>query len=229
MNTEKLKDLFGPIYDILFQRKKISKYWGGAFNGQEIRRQIFKDICACCNVAKIYETGSFRGNTTLFMQENGNVKVYSIESSPRFYRYAKLRFLFNPNIKVYKGDSREKLRDLIVDDSKEAVFFYLDAHWREDLPLAEEIEIIFSRLSNAIILIDDFKVENDEGYRYDDYGPGKALNLDYLKDNMRELPPVFFPISSAEETGSKCGCVVITNNLKTAANIEKSQVLYRYH
>jgi hypothetical protein len=32
----------------------------------------------------------------------------------------------------------------------------------------------------TVAMIDDFRVPGDEGYAYDDYGPGKALTADYL-------------------------------------------------
>lgn len=228
MSTNTLKDLFLPVYDIAFRRKKFNNMWHGAFNGQKIRRQIFKDIIEYCGVKHIYETGSFRGNTTLYMHQNSNLKVDSVEAITVFYRYSKLRFLFNSDIAIHRGDSREILRKLITRDSNEPLFFYLDAHWAEDLPLAEEIEIIFSRLSNAIILVDDFKVENDNGYTYDDYGPGKVLNLEYIEGSLGNSAFIFFPISSENETDPKRGCVAITNNKFSAGNLKQSRHLVQY-
>jgi hypothetical protein len=57
------------------------------------------------------------------------------------------------------------------------LFFYFDAYSNEDLPLAEEIDIIFGRSPHAVVMIDDFEVTDDPGFAYDDYGPGKALNM----------------------------------------------------
>jgi hypothetical protein len=39
-----------------------------------------------------------------------------------------------------------------------SLFVYLDAHWNDDLPLAEELEIVFGACPNAIVMIDDFNV-----------------------------------------------------------------------
>jgi hypothetical protein len=61
------------------------------------------------------------------------------------------------------------------------VFFYLDAHWNDDLPLADEVDIVFQRCPKAIVMIDDFEVPSDAGYGYDDYGPGKALISGYIR------------------------------------------------
>jgi hypothetical protein len=55
------------------------------------------------------------------------------------------------------------------------ILFYLDAHWNDDLPLEEELELIFSVHPHAVVMIDDFQVPDDPGYQFDEYGPGKAL------------------------------------------------------
>ena len=58
--------------------------------------------------------------------------------------------------------------------------FYLDAHWNDHLPLREEVELALKHFAKAVLIIDDFAVPDDPGYAFDDYGPGKALTLDYL-------------------------------------------------
>ncbi len=60
------------------------------------------------------------------------------------------------------------------------VFIYLDAHWEDDLPLAEELRIIAGAWRSAVVMIDDFQVSDDDGYGFDDFGPGKALTQSYL-------------------------------------------------
>ena len=74
------------------------------------------------------------------------------------------------------------LRELTQEPIDRAVptLFYLDAHWHEYLPLRDELEIALGQFANAVVLIDDFQVPDDPGYGFDDYGPGKTLNLEYL-------------------------------------------------
>ena len=228
MSKESLKTTVKPVFDLIFRQNKINNTWGGAFNGQEIRRNIFKDMVSLCEAKEILETGSFRGTTTDYMHRNSNLKVQSIEAQLQFYRYSKFRFLFNPNIKVYYGDSRLKLKELLDKSTPNVKFFYLDAHWSEDLPLGEEINIIFQRVKDAVILIDDFKVEGDSGYTFDSYGETKTLNLDYLKKNVVNTFDVFFPISSASETGTRRGCCVITNSPTLSKKIEQSEYLNKF-
>jgi len=91
------------------------------------------------------------------------------------------------------------------------LFAYLDAHWEADLPLAEELEIVFGWDSDAIVMIDDFQVPDDPGYGYDDYGPGKALTPDLVDPACRAfgLEQLYPVLASANETGVKRGCVIL--------------------
>ena len=68
-------------------------------------------------------------------------------------------------------------------------------------------------------MIDDFQVPDDPGYGFDDYGEGKVLNLDYLRDVISKFDiSVFFPICRSEqETGAKRGCVVLARGLMADA------------
>ena len=85
------------------------------------------------------------------------------------------------------------------------------AHWYQDLPLADEIDIIAGAWRDYAILVDDFKVPGDDGYAYDDYGPGKCLDMDYLKPVLaRNQLRAFFPTTrSKDESGGRPGYVVV--------------------
>lgn len=156
----------------------------GPFNGQAARQALFVQIMAKVRPRAIVETGTFLGTTTELMSQTG-LPVFTIEFDPRNYRFACARFWRRQNVKLIQGDSRTALLMLFDGDlyplSGHTVFFYLDAHWHDDLPLAEEIDIVFTRCPSAVVMIDDFEVPFDEGYGYDDYGPGKALVLEYIK------------------------------------------------
>lgn len=186
--------------------------WGGPFNGQKFRQRILFDLLYCFPVTAIVETGTFRGTTTAFFAATA-LPVYTTEIHRRFFWYSRLHFLFNRNlIHLYNKDSRSFLRALSEDPSvpKDSVFFYLDAHWGEDLPLREELEIIFSKWSRPIVMIDDFAVPATD-YGFDSYGPDKTLNLKYLESAVSTYKlSVFFPAATpSEETGTKRGSVVL--------------------
>jgi hypothetical protein len=122
------------------------------------------------------------------------------------------------------------LRDLAanVQFPKSKVFFYLDAHWQEHLPLAEELEIIFTSWREAVVMVDDFKVPGSD-YAYDDYGPGKALTLEYL-DRLRhlELTPFFPAVPSELETGLKRGSVVLCREAIVTERLSRIESLTIY-
>ena len=156
----------------------------GPFNGQTARQALFVDIITRTGPHAIVETGTFLGATTEFMSQTG-LPVFTIEARPRNYGFARTRFWRKRNVKLLYGDSRTGLHKLFDGAlhplSRLTIFFYLDAHWSDDLPLAEEIDIIFGHCPMAVVMIDDFEVPSDTGYGFDDYGPGKALVADYIK------------------------------------------------
>ena len=90
--------------------------------------------------------------------------------------------------------------------------FYLDAHWEDSLPLAEEVEIVLLRFKRFVIMIDDFAVPGDEGYTYDDYGLGKRLSLRDFPFHKDLRVRVFSPNRhSSQESGARRGCIVLAS------------------
>jgi hypothetical protein len=73
-----------------------------------------------------------------------------------------------------------------------------------------------------IVMIDDFQVPNSE-YLFDDYGPGKTLNLSYLDPTTSAYKlSVFFPAeTSSGETGARRGSVVLCHGM-TGLEVEKN-------
>ena len=188
--------------------------WGGPCNGQRARQSLVREIIGAIRPTRIIETGTYRGTTTAWLREVGQVPVITIENSRWFWGYSTYRFRADSNVSVRRGDSRKVLASLTKNGrlADTPTFFYLDAHWEADLPLREELEIIFSACSRAVVMIDDFQVPGDPGYAYDDYGRGKALTLEYTRPVAERFDlAIFFPAAaSAEETGARRGCVVLT-------------------
>jgi hypothetical protein len=90
------------------------------------------------------------------------------------------------------------------------VFFYLDAHWYEDLPLADELNLIRDGWTNWVAMVDDFAVPGDQGYGFDDYGPGRRLSIEYLPGRVTETAGIFWPRGSSEaETGARRGTLIV--------------------
>jgi hypothetical protein len=156
----------------------------------------------------VLETGTFRGTSTAFFAAVTGTPVETVEISARYYEYSRRRLERLPGITVHLGDSRGFLRDQARKRPDATALIYLDAHWGDDLPLAEELHIIASEWTHSIVMIDDFEVPGDTGYEFDEVAPGKALTRSYLPD----MPgwALFYPgIPSSEETGRRRGCVVL--------------------
>jgi hypothetical protein len=194
-----------------FLSPNLKESWEGPFNGQHCRQRIFSDLVARVAFNAIVETGTFRGSTTGFLATFG-LPVYTVEVNARFYAYSALRlFRRRHTIHRYQGDSATFLRGLANNEQfpKSNVLFYLDAHWGEHLPLREEIEVIFTNWNSTVVMVDDFQVPGTD-YGYDDYGPGKVLNMSYLEPIQYLQLHAFFPVAEAkQETGAKRGSVVL--------------------
>jgi hypothetical protein len=189
---------------------EIQDGWGGALNGQVGRQEIFKEIINAWNPSALIETGTFRGITTEWLAELSKLPIYTCEKNKRYYFQAKDRLEKFTNVNVSLTDSREHLRHLAeLPLSQERCMIYLDAHWEEDLPLQEEIAIIFAAFKNPLVIVDDFRVPFDFGYKYDDYGDGKIISISLLDNILPQGVSVGFPsIHSSLETGARRGCAL---------------------
>ncbi len=194
--TKQIEYLHKQAYDL----KRISYHPNqavapAAFNGQFSKHRIFSALCGRFQFDAFVETGTHLGKTTEFLASHGK-PVYSVECNPTFHEEAQYVLHHLPMVHLTLADSPEFLRRLLDTDlPHEAMsFFYLDAHWNNPLPLADEIRIIATQHPHAIVMVDDFKVENDEGYGYDVYNFGQEITFGFLQEPLRESNwQIFFP------------------------------------
>ncbi len=189
--------------------------WGGPFNGQRGREAIAQELIDKLRFDAIIETGTYRGITTEWFAQHFTGPIESCEINRLYYLQAAHRLNGYPHVTLTLADSRDFLREKVRRLAKGSrVLFYLDAHWEEALPLVDELRIILGGQLDVVVMIDDFKVPFDDGYAFDDYGPGKALKLellDFLKNSRVRL---FFPqLPSSEETGAGRGVCVLSERL----------------
>jgi hypothetical protein len=202
-----------------------SNPYGGAFNGQCGRQQIFVDLFRTFRFTHIVETGTFYGVTTEFLARETNLRVFTVEAFRPAYELAKIRLRQYPNVQMFLGDSRWFLRQMAGFIPRDGTpFFYLDAHWEQDLPLKEEIGIVFGSYPRCVVMIDDFQVPNDSGYTFDDFGPSGALTLEYIKPVTNGLSFAYPKLPSSRESGSKRGCIVLASgfDLRKVPSLELS-------
>jgi predicted O-methyltransferase YrrM len=182
-----------------------------ALNGMRHRQAIVKALIACYDPAVIIETGTYKGHTTRFFAARAR-RVVTIELNPEFHARAVATFAGTSNVTCLQGSSDQVLNAGIAGvDLSQRTLFYLDAHWNEHLPLLQELEIIATRYPNALVVIDDFKVDGDPGYGFDDYGPVTGrLTLDAIASVAVGRFQAWFPaISSSQETGKVRGWIVL--------------------
>lgn len=115
------------------------------------------------------ETGTYLGNGIKRVLDEYN-KIYSIELSQKWYDYNVEQFKTNENVKMFFGDSKKVLPQLL-NDIKEPVTIYLDAHYsgsftefgEEETPLLKELEFLKNREYDDIIIIDDCRLLGKSG------------------------------------------------------------------
>lgn len=205
-------------------------WWALPMNSQASRTELTRQLMAQCKIARVIETGTFLGTTTEFFAASG-LPVITAEFNPKAAAQARQRLAKYKNVDLREGDSVEILRALLDEpfDRTVATLFYLDAHWEERLPLREEAEIALTNFPKAVLLIDDFAVPDDQGYGFDDYGPGKRLDLSYLLSGQFPPVSVYFPSTpSARENGARRGCVIVTADAGLAAILDTIPLLRRW-
>ena len=135
-----------------------------AFNKMPQTAAFVKDLKEKYKLEAALETGTWSGNTTKFLSCIFG-EVYSIEIDKNYYNLSKQNLRLFKNARVYFGNSATALLPLL--NSKmlgKRLFCYLDAHWYEHWPLADEL----SSINKGIVCIGDFDIQ-EPGYGFDSY------------------------------------------------------------
>ena len=199
------------------------------FNGQAARRAIVDRLVSTLRFDLCIETGTFLGFTTSYFARNFP-HVYSIEVNPLYCNVARKNLQVFENVELINGDSVAALKTLVPQIGDRRCFVYLDAHWEDHLPLIEELELL-ATVGHTLIVVDDFQNRGDAGYRYDNYGKGKALDYATFSPVFHKLNySVFEPnIAASLETGYKRGYVICTTNAQFADMLDRLTDLTRVH
>lgn len=206
--------------------------FGGPMNGQRIRQQIFRHLDREAIFDAFVETGAYMGTTTEMLARYGR-PVFACELNWNYYRFALSRLSLCKNVVLAPMDSRSFLRKFTANYDRvyKHPFFYLDAHWHDDLPLADEIEIICSSFKEFVIMVDDFRVPTSD-YGYDRYSEENTLEFSYLERKVKNLDryAVCFPSWDSEtETGFRRGTLVMIPAQFYEAHFKSYRGLYRYN
>jgi hypothetical protein len=172
----------------------------GPFNGQRHRTASVRAMFEAVPFKVVIETGTFRALTTRYLSELTDAPIATAEVSQSYYDYSRRRLAGRKNVQQFLGQSPAVLAKLAQDPSWTVTpaFFYLDAHWHEYLPLVDELSIIVKAWPEFVAMVDDFKVDGDSGYVYDDYGPGKSLDISLVRRPEFANLHVFWPSAPAK-------------------------------
>lgn len=203
--------------------------WHRPLNGQARRREMMSDLIREVRPTRVIETGTFRGATAAFLRQRSGVPVTTVEFDHRKFLYCTSKFRCDSGVEVLHGDSAQLIpRILDKSGGDDTILCCLDAHWGEHLPLAQEVQAILTAGCLSAVVIDDFAVPDDAGYRYDDYGDVGALTLELLP--WTQLPPVaiWWPAApSGHETGWCRGCVVLCSPGAMEERVARVETLRR--
>ena len=115
------------------------------------------------------ETGAYLGDGIKCVLNNYE-NIHSIELAEKWYNYNVEQFINNNNVKMYLGDSKKILPELL-NTINEPLTIFLDSHYSggttafgdEEVPLLFELEILKNRKFNDIIIIDDCRLLGKTG------------------------------------------------------------------
>lgn len=187
---------------------------GAALGGDPFLKALVVNLGAI-GVTSCVETGSYRGDTTLFFAKIfPDILKYSIEIKREYFRESAWRVRTFKNSNVIRGSSPGEIKKLIYGKKLgSSPLFFLDAHWYGYCPLKDEL-LEISKLDRAIIIIHDFQVINWglKGYRHKNI----TLNFDYIKEiltgrNYRYLLPKY-DLQNAYEIIAPAGYVLLFQN-----------------
>ena len=183
------------------------------FNGNTIRAGIALALMRRLGVDAFVETGSSGGATAFLVAAETRLPVRSCDTAPEAVRIASRNLRpFGRRVRVVEADARDFLRDVAADVSLRRPFFYLDAHSLDDIPLVRELSIILAHWPEFIVLVDDFQVPGDAGFRYYAWGE-EVQGLEAVAETLGASPAplgVFFPAyPSILETGLRSGWALI--------------------
>ena len=204
--------------------------WGGPLNGQRYRQFVMERLMQSgCDA--IIETGTYLGTSTAFFARHG-LPVHTCELRDEYFAAALFQLSGFDNVSQYLMDSRAFLTELAADRSLDyqRPYFYLDAHWYDDLPLSDEIKIIRERWDEYFIMVDDFCVP-EANYNFDRYPNGLELTLAHLDKEGVDLSDIaiLFPTAThTAETSARRGTLVLTPVKVYERFLKNERSLFRY-
>ncbi|MCG8568557.1 MAG: hypothetical protein MJB14_00310 [Spirochaetes bacterium] len=171
-----------------FKRKRNTQLQEAGFHGDKYLLALVAEIMK--KVTTFIETGTNIGNTLHYVAKNySHVSAFSCEPDLQAFKYAKKNLKpYQDRIKIYNNTSSEFITEIKQDHKElynEPCLIWLDAHgYGFEWPLKSEIEFFTTQFNNAYILIDDFKVPNQEQFIYDQY-QNQECSFEYIRSSIK--------------------------------------------
>jgi len=179
------------------------------FNQQSFRKRMADDLLARTQPVAIVETGTHIGNTSQYFATK-EVPLYGIELNEILHAIAAIRLNHLPHVEMIQGNSVDVLKARQFGDGRGVVFFYLDAHWYNNLPLNEEMLLVTRDYRRFVAMIDDFHVHDDPDYGFDVYPGIGSLSLPYVRNAIKEEFGYYYPACrGADEDSFRRGAIII--------------------
>lgn len=158
------------------------------FHGDEYLLSLVDHLASNSNI--FFETGSNVGSTLAYVASNYPwLRCLSCEPDKAAFQQASVNAGKYVNAELFNGTSQQFIEHLSKNESgifSEQCFFWLDAHgYGFEWPLKKELEFITGRFSSAYILIDDFKVPEQEHFGYDQYQE-QVCSYDFIKSALSQ-------------------------------------------
>ena len=161
------------------------------FNGDTFVCKEFLKLKEKFNLNVAVETGSCLYSTSKWLGENFP-NVYTIELSEEYSKHGIHKVAGMLNVHTYLGDSvqnLQRLTDVLTQDDR--AIFFLDAHWGENCPLLQELDVLTKIKTNLppLIAIHDF-FTGDEKLGWDEYN-GQRFDYQWIEPKVKALESAF--------------------------------------
>ncbi len=138
-----------------------------ALHGDHMWQKLAVQLLRTMPISSIVETGTYKGFTTSFLASHFTGPISTVELIGMYYRESRSRLARYPYVRVIRSSSDRAIRQLISSGRLGNLpLFFLDAHWYDYWPLADELRVI-GTLPRAIIMIDDMQVPGRDDFGYD--------------------------------------------------------------
>ena len=179
------------------------------FNKQSFRKRMADELFSRIKPVAIVETGTNIGNTTQYFATK-QAPLFGIEFNEILHAISSIRLNHLPHVEIIQGDSVDVMKKRKFGDNNGIVFFYLDAHWYNNLPLKEEMNLVARDYDRFVVMIDDFSVHDDTDYGFDTYPGIGSLSLPYIRNSLQKEFGYYYPACQGiNEDSFRRGAIVI--------------------